>query len=317
MFFPVGDTPNPRGFVPWVTWLLIGINVLVHMGLALPASFQLADPGDPLVRDILARLPPGVPITSLTQWDLFVEQHGFVPGDPSLRDLFVSMFLHANLAHLLGNMLFLWIYGDNVEAWLGRPAYLLAYLGTGAAATLSFSAFAADPLTPLVGASGAISGVLGLYFYAFPRNQVKVLAGFPPFLGLWLVPAPIVLGLFVVVDNLLPLFISQDSAVAYGAHLGGFVAGLIVAVLAARLLIGRAPQEEPSPRRLRAADQEDRAAEHLRQGQWLASRGQTAAAFQHLVRAVELSSDPAVRARAREILRAMDLDPRLLSRFGL
>jgi membrane associated rhomboid family serine protease len=315
MLFPIGDTPNPRGFVPWVTWLLIALNVLVHLGLALPASFQPADPTDPAVREILERLPRGVQVLQLSQWDVFVERHGFTPGAPALTDLLLSLFLHANLAHLFGNMLFLWIYGDNVEAWLGRPLYLLGYLGTGIVATLSFAAFATDPSTPLIGASGAISGVLGAYFVAFPRNKVRMLVGLPPFFfNVWLVPAPIVLGLYVALDNLLPVLLSSESSVAYGAHLGGFAGGVVLA-LVMRALLGR--QADTTVADLAREPGEEWASQYLRQGAWLAARGQRAAAYQYLTRALEGSADPEVRARARALLRELELDPRLAERWRL
>jgi membrane associated rhomboid family serine protease len=315
MLFPIGDTPNPRGFVPWVTWLLIAVNVLVHLLLALPASFQPAELSDPAVREILQRLPPGVSALGLSQWDVFVEQHGFVPGAPALSDLLVSLFLHANLAHLLGNMLFLWIYGDNVEAWLGRPLYLLAYLGTGIIATLSFATFATDPYTPLIGASGAISGVLGAYFVAFPRNQVRMLVGLPPFFfNVWLVPAPVVLGLYVVLDNLLPVLVGSESSVAYGAHLGGFGGGVVLA-LVMRVVLGQQADTQASD--LVREPGEEWASQALRQGAWLAARGQRAAAYQYLTRALEGSADPVVRARARALLRELELDPRLAQRWRL
>jgi hypothetical protein len=132
--------------------------------------------------------------------------------------------------HLAGNMLFLWIYGDNVEHRLGRLKFLLAYLLTGVVATWSFSLLAGGEMTPLVGASGAISGVLGYYFIKFPHNKVKMFVFFFPFLMttfLW--PARWVLGIYVVLDNLLPLLWGSQSGVAHGAHLGGFVAGLFLA----------------------------------------------------------------------------------------
>ena len=278
MFLPIGDAPNPRGFFPWLTWLIIAINVLVHVSLALPASSE--------------------------QWAQLVTRYGFVPGDPEPFDLFASLFLHANLAHLLGNMLFLWIYGDNVEYWLGRLWYGLMYVGSGIAATLSFAAFAGDPSVPLIGASGAISGVLGAYFVAFPRNRIKVLVGFPPLIDVWYVPAPLVLGLYVIVDNLLPFLLTTGSSVAYGAHLGGFVSGLLFA-LVARLFGGALQQRE------------DPWLAHVEQGEALLQQGARAAAFQHLVLALQRSGDPAVRARARAALRALDLDPRLAARLGL
>jgi len=242
VFFPIGDTPNPS-FIPWVTWALIALNVLVFVGVTVPLTGQPADPGDPLLQQYLALLlerNPGLTAEGLaadfSAYDLFVYRHGYKPGAPSLRDLFSAMFLHAGLAHLLGNMLFLWIYGDNVEHRLGRLRYLLSYLLTGAAATLGFALLAGDSMTPLVGASGAISGVLGLYFVFFPRNRVKVFVFLFPFImRVLLFPARLVLGVYLVLDNLLPLALGSGGSVAYGAHIGGFLAGLAIGVGADRL----------------------------------------------------------------------------------
>ncbi|MEQ1505515.1 MAG: rhomboid family intramembrane serine protease [Myxococcota bacterium] len=315
MFLPIGDTPNPRGFVPWVTWLLIAVNVAIHLLLALPASMMPADPSSPgavAIADRLRDLGPGV-VQAISGWDVFVEDHGFRPGAPSALDLFTAMFLHANLAHLVGNMLFLWIYGDNVEHRVGRLPFLAGYLATGAAATLAFAAIAADPLIPMIGASGAISGVLGAYFVMFPRNRVKLFVFLFPFvLDVWLVPAPLVLGIYVVIDNLLPLFFGAGSGVAYGAHLGGFVAGLALAWAANRALRPTGLTAETE-----RAGPTDRAAAHLDAADQLAARSQWSAAYQHYLRALELSADPAIVDRARDGLRRLPLDPRHAARLGL
>ncbi len=169
-------------------------------------------------------------IPYLSAYDLFVFAHGYKPSQPEFSDLFMCLFLHAGLLHLFGNMLFLWIYGDNVEHRLGRVGFLAAYLVTGVVATLFFSLFAGSSMTPLIGASGAISGVLGLYFLLFPRNRVKVLIMFfPIFFKTIMLPARWVLGFYLVVDNLLPFLSQASSSVAYGAHIGGFLAGLAIA----------------------------------------------------------------------------------------
>jgi hypothetical protein len=126
-------------------------------------------------------------------------------------------------------MLFLWIYGDNVEYRLGRLPYLLAYMVTGIAATLFFALFARNSAVPLVGASGAISGILGFYFLWFPHNTVRLFVFlFPFFMNTVAVGARLVLGLYLVMDNLLPFLLSSGGGggVAHGAHIGGFVAGL-------------------------------------------------------------------------------------------
>jgi membrane associated rhomboid family serine protease len=325
VILPIGDTPNPRGFVAWVTWLLIAINVAVYLFLTLPLSFTPADPSDPGWTELAARvaedLPPRVDprpfLATLTAWDLVVEQHGFQPGRPSIADLVSAMFMHAGFAHVAGNLLFLWIYGDNVEHRLGRLGYLGLYLGAGVLATAVFAVVAPDPMTPLVGASGAISGVLGAYALLFPHNKVKLFVVLFPFLmDTFLVPAPLVLGIFVLVDNLLPFLVGESAGgVAYGAHLGGFVGGFVVAWLVRRSGVGQR-SEEQARRRLSASDPEERALAHLEVAE-AELRESPAEAFQHLVAAMRLTRDPAKQLRARRALAELPLDPGLRRRLGL
>jgi hypothetical protein len=138
-------------------------------------------------------------------------------------------------------MLFLWIYGDNVEHRLGKLGYLLAYLGTGVAATLGDGVLRMGSGIPSVGASGAISGVLGLYFLWFPRNRGRVWIFLFPFIANvveW--PARLVLGVYLIFDNLLPVLLTAGSGgVAHGAHIGGFVAGWVLAFGLERFAYGR------------------------------------------------------------------------------
>lgn len=238
MFLPISDAPNPRG-LPWMTLALVAANVAVYLLVTLPLSAARADPNDPLVREYLQAiapsLPPNVPlrelVAQLTGYDLFIFDHGFRPAAPGIVDLFTAMFLHAGLLHLAGNMLYLWVYGNNVEHRLGPVMFLVWYLATGAAATLFFTLFAANTQLPLVGASGAVSGVLGFYFVWFPGHTVKVFAFlFPFFVGNFFLNARLVLGLYLLVDNVLPFLIAPTgSPVAHGAHIGGFFAGALVA----------------------------------------------------------------------------------------
>jgi len=240
MFLPLSDSPNPAGR-PYVTYALIAVNVLVYALVSFPLSSQPPDPGDPALPAYVTYLRDSLPsdaavyraLRQVSAYDLYVFSHGYKPGDPGVADLFASLFLHGGLMHLLGNMLFLWIYGDNVEYRLGRAAYLFWYLATGAAATLFFALFAGSSLTPLVGASGAISGVLGFYFVWFPRNKVRVFVMlFPFFMNVVAVPARIVLGAFLLIDNLFPFLLDAGGAgggVAYGAHIGGFLTGMLMA----------------------------------------------------------------------------------------
>ncbi|MEM7246504.1 MAG: rhomboid family intramembrane serine protease [Acidobacteriota bacterium] len=240
MFFPFADSPNPR-FTPRVTLALIVINVLVHLALV-PSGWQRPEADDPRLRGYVQALVGEERVSAaqvravvgqLRVRDLVVFEHGFRPGAPELSDLLASMFLHGGWLHLLGNMLFLWIFGDNLEHRLGRGGFLLFYLGTGLLASFGDALLRPGSLIPAVGASGAISGVLGGYFLWFPHNRVRVLAFlFPLLVDVIEVRARIVLGFYVVVQNLLPLLLSGGAGgVSYGAHLGGFLAGLGAAAI--------------------------------------------------------------------------------------
>ena len=239
MILPLSDAPNPRG-VPFVTYTLIAINVAVYLFLTLPLSRHGVDLADPslqnYVQTIRDALPRSVSIQALLRqtsaYDLFVFHHGFRPGSPEWIDLLTSLFLHGGFLHLFGNMLFLWIYGDNVEHRLGSFWFLFCYVFTGVAATLFFSLFARGSNVPLVGASGAISGVLGFYFLWFPHNTVRLFVFFFPIItNVVEVGARLVLGFYLVIDNLLPFVFggTSGSGVAHGAHIGGFLAGLAMA----------------------------------------------------------------------------------------
>jgi membrane associated rhomboid family serine protease len=243
MFLPIGDSPNPPGR-PWVTWLLIAANIAVYVWL-LPLSFEIPDPHDPAVRAYLqaiaserdvSRLDLQTIARHLSVYDVFVFRHAYRPASPSLAGIFASMFLHGGLMHLAGNMLFLWIYGDNVEHRLGRVLYLLAYLGTGLCAGLGDALIRMGSALPAVGASGAISGILGFYFVWFPYNRVRMWVFlFPIFVNVVELPARLVLGCYLLFDNVLPLLFTHGAGgVANGAHIGGFVAGAALAFLGSR-----------------------------------------------------------------------------------
>ncbi len=237
MFLPISDTPNPPGR-PYVTWVLIAVNIGIYLLVTLPAVAGKIDLTDPLLHKYLQVLGVYGKVSArnvyehVSVYDLLVFQYGFRPAEFSSVSLFTSLFLHGGFMHLAGNMLFLYIFGDNVEFRLGRCRYLLTYLGCGLVATLFFSLFAPNSQVPLIGASGAISGVLGCYFLWFPRNRVRCFLFFFPFLmtSVYL-SARLVLGIYLLLDNLLPFLLtsSTGSGVAHGAHIGGFMGGLGVA----------------------------------------------------------------------------------------
>jgi membrane associated rhomboid family serine protease len=255
LFLPVGDAPNPKG-IPFVTYALIAANVAAFLLINVPLGSRRADVNDPAFREyveVMARELEGrVDIRELvartSAYDLFSFEHGYRPAAPQVADLLSCMFLHGGFMHLFGNMLFLWIYGDNVERRLGAIPFLFWYLLTGAAATLTHALVFSSSDVPLVGASGAISGVLGFYFLWFPRNSVRMLAFLPPFLmQVFEIPARYVLGMYLLVDNLLPFLLSGEGGVAHGAHIGGFIAGGLVAWLMDRRGLAARPAGIEAP----------------------------------------------------------------------
>jgi membrane associated rhomboid family serine protease len=238
MVFPIGDDNSGRTSTPVVNYVLIAINVLVFVffqGLGSNDRFTYAWATVP------AEIKTGVdidrpvvvkdPVTDRTVGRIELEP---TPGSVYLT-LLTSMFMHGGFMHLFGNMLFLWIFGDNLEDRLGRVRYLIFYLVCGIIASLAHVfttyAFGSNPYVPSLGASGAISGVLGGYVLLFPRNRVKVIL----FRFLTDVPAYVALGLWFLFQFVSGLGIlgggAQEGGVAYAAHIGGFIAGLLLVKL--------------------------------------------------------------------------------------
>jgi len=205
--FPIGDDNSARRGTPVVTLALIAINVAVFL-------------------------------IELQRGDAFITEWAFIPArfsnDPSadVSTLISAMFMHGGWMHLGGNMLYLWIFGDNVEDRFGSVRFLLFYLAAGLVAT--FAQYAVNPASaiPNVGASGAIAGVLGAYLLMFPKARVNVLLG----RQVVAMPAFIVLGFWVVlqlvsgVGSIADTAQTEQGGVAYMAHVGGFIAGLFLGV---------------------------------------------------------------------------------------
>lgn len=236
MFLPISDTPNPPGRA-YVTWLLIGANLGIYLLLTLPALFSQVDLRDPVLHEylrsvgLLGKVSAREVYQNINDYDLLVFQYGFRPAEFSLATLFSYQFLHGGFMHLAGNLIYLFIFGDNVEFRLGRTRFLLIYLFCGCVAGLFFALFSSNSHVPLIGASGAISGVLGCYFLWFPRNRVRCIL--VPFPFSFYLPARFILGFYLVFTNVVPFLssASQESSIAYGAHIGGFLAGLGIALL--------------------------------------------------------------------------------------
>lgn len=163
-----------------------------------------------------------------------------------LRNIFTSMFMHAGWLHLMGNMLYLWIFGDNIEDRLGHIPYLIFYLLGGIVAAFTHYIFNASSVIPTVGASGAIAAVLGAYLVIYPQSRVYTFIPIGFFARLRLVPAVIVLGLWFVLQlfsGVGSLGLGDQSGTAYWAHIGGFVFGLLAGYLVKKNV--RAPQPAP------------------------------------------------------------------------
>ena len=220
--FPIGDDDVKESGIPWVTWGLIAINVLVFL-------YELT--------------------LSQAQLEQFYLTYGVVPSQimqgQNLFSLLASMFLHGGWLHILSNMVFLAVFGDNIEAALGKVLYLGFYLLVGLAGSAAHIAFNIGGELPSLGASGAIAAVLGAYVVLFPQSRVRVLFIFGIFARVTRVAAILFAGfwfitqLFSGVASLGPTT-AQTGGVAYWAHVGGFVLGLIVGFLGRALV----PEQE-------------------------------------------------------------------------
>lgn len=210
---------NPVRSTPIVTWALLAACVLAFLWqISFGAQhFNRIIFGLGVIPAVLfghARLPPEIALV------------------PPVATVFTSMFLHGGWMHLAGNMLYLWIFGDNIEDRMGRFRFLLFYLGCGVAAVLAQVLPAPRATVPMVGASGAISGVLGAYLLLFPHARVLVLVPFGFMLKVIRLPASWVLGLWFAIQLISSLMAPEgEGGVAFRAHLGGFLAGLVLVPL--------------------------------------------------------------------------------------
>jgi len=226
---PLADH-NPRRTTPVVNIILIVINVLMFFWeLQLQASRVL----EPALMSVAF-----VPVRF---WN--------APGAllPNVVTMFVSMFLHGGWLHLGGNMLYLWIFGDNIEDRLGHGKYLFFYLACGLLATLAHAVMNPGSDVPSIGASGAIAGVLGAYIVLFPKQRVTTLIPIFIFITVREVPAIFLLGFWIVMQLFFGAAsmggdLQRSGGVAYFAHIGGFVAGMLLITL----LGGRRPPPQPA-----------------------------------------------------------------------
>jgi len=239
MVFPLYDDNSDRTTTPWVNYAIIGLNIFVFVVLQqLGTNDQFTYSFSTVPREILTG--HDVVTSSRQVVDTISGQALTIPGlGPTpisvYITLFTSMFMHGGIAHIAGNMLFLWIFGDNIEDRVGHVKYLIFYLLCGVLASLAHvfatGVFATDEqslLVPSLGASGAISGVLGAYILLYPKRRVTVIL----FRFLTQVPAYVAIGIWFAFQLISGLGMlgggSQTGGVAYAAHVGGFLAGLIL-----------------------------------------------------------------------------------------
>ena len=232
---PISDAGRRHGSRPVVNLVLIGLNCLVFLYEIAVGGFGFLFGGG------------GLPIF------VFFLQFGFIPAElssgrafellpvgsggidiaspiPTWGTMFTSMFIHGSLMHFIGNMLFLWVFGDNIEDTFGHLKYLLFYLAAGVLATLSHYAIDPSSQTPLVGASGAISGVMGAYLLLYPRNRIRtlliyILITVIELRAVWLL---VIWFALQAIQGLLSIGVSHEVSTAFFAHIGGFVVGAIV-----------------------------------------------------------------------------------------
>lgn len=236
MFIPISDDNSDRTIIPYVNYALIAINILVFVflqGLGQNEKFtysfstvpeEIVTGKDVVTNDQKVRDP--------VSGETFIQPGLGRTPSPVYITLLTSMFMHGGIAHILGNMLFLWIFGDNIENRIRHLRYLIFYLLCGFIASISHVAVTVltdgNTFIPSLGASGAISGVMGAYILLFPKNRVNLLM----FRFITQVPAYVALGLWFVFQLISGIGLlgggSQEGGVAYAAHIGGFIAGLVL-----------------------------------------------------------------------------------------
>lgn len=218
MFIPLKDL-NPRRSYPYVNTALILTNFVVF-------AYELTLPQQAFQHFAMANA------TVPAHFAAWLGGHG--PSEAAFLPLFTSMFLHAGFAHILGNMLFLWIFGDNVEDYFGHVAYLFFYTGCGIGSGLMHIAFNLHSSLPALGASGAISGVMGAYLMLHPRARILTLV----FIFLIPLPAALILGGWFVMQFLSAVgtlgSATTTGGVAWWAHVGGFLMGFVITRLTLR-----------------------------------------------------------------------------------
>ena len=221
--FPMGDDNSDRRITPFVNYAIIGVNVLVFLLLQ---QFGNNDAFTNAFALVPKEITSGVDLAGVQVIRDSVGHTGqialYSTPLPVYFNFLSSMFMHGDIMHIGGNMLFLWIFGDNIENLIGHFRYVVFYLVCGFAAAGGQILMTPDSVIPMIGASGAISGVLGGYLLMIPKRPVKALL----FNMLTTVPAFVAIGIWIIYQLVLGYFSGTGGGVAYAAHVGGFIAGI-------------------------------------------------------------------------------------------
>ena len=227
MLFPLRDE-NPTRRIPFATYLIIGINALVWavvQGFGSDASLALSFCRYGLIPgELLGLIGDGTPVRFSTTVVCRL-------GDTSVVTLLTSMFMHGSWLHLIGNMWFLWVFGDNIEDRMGPVRFVVFYVLAGLVASAAQIATDVDSTIPIVGASGAIGGVLGAYLLLYPRARILTFVFLGLFFTTTFIPAAVILLFWFVIQLVsgLPILTGNGgSGIAFWAHVGGFLAGLVL-----------------------------------------------------------------------------------------
>jgi membrane associated rhomboid family serine protease len=223
--FPIGDDDSDRATTPIVNYAIIGVNILVFLLLQQLGSNDAFTYAFSLVpKEVTTGLDLIGPYVLHDSTGHSAEIVHYATPLPVYFNFLSSMFMHGSIMHIFGNMLFLWIFGDNIEDLLGHFRYLIFYLLCGFGAAIAQVAMDPSSVIPMLGASGAISGVLGGYILEFPRRPVRAII----FNFITTVPAFVAIGIWIVYQIVLGYLTPAGGGVAYSAHIGGFITGLLL-----------------------------------------------------------------------------------------
>jgi membrane associated rhomboid family serine protease len=236
MVIPLGDEPTGHDRPPYAVLAIIAINAIVWL-IQLSAGDTFTN-GYATVPFEITHGQDLVGVHTIQVGGESYPIHEYPGPSPIYLTLLTAMFMHGSWMHIIGNMLYLWIFGDQIESLLGHGRFVFFYLACGLAASVAQIVYSPDSVVPSLGASGAIAGVLGAYLVKFPRNRVRVLV----YRAVTQMPAMVVLGLWILLQVVSQVGTPAGEAtgVAYMAHIGGFLAGLALIFVMGRRAPGAA-----------------------------------------------------------------------------